>query len=454
MFQSLTERLSNTMRTLAGTHRISEKNIKDALIEVRNALLDADVALPVVKAFLEQVKIRAVGQEVIRSLTPGQALIKVVKEEIESVMGKANVPLAKSNNPPTVILLAGLQGAGKTTTAAKLAKYLTTTQKQDVLMVSVDVYRPAAILQLQTLAKDLEVDCLEVAATDKPQAIAKAALQEAKKRGKDYLIIDTAGRSHIDEAMMNEVKEIHHAVSPDETLFVVDSMTGQDAANSAKAFHEALPLTGVVLTKTDGDARGGAALSIRHITGKPIKFMGISEKPDGLQPFHPERVASRILGMGDILSLVEEAEQKVDKEVAGRMAKKIMKGQGFDLDDMRLQISEMKKMGGMAGILDKMPGMSGMASQMKDKVNDQAFNKTEVIISSMTMHERHFPQVINGSRKKRIAAGSGATIQDVNRVLKQHEQMAKVMKKMSKKGGMSKMLKQLKHVLPGGLPKF
>ncbi len=453
MFQSLTERLSNTVRNLSGNSRISEKNIKEALIEVRNALLDADVALPVVKTFLEQVKTRAVGQEVIRSLTPGQALVKVVKDELEKVMGEANVPLAKSNNPPTVILLAGLQGAGKTTTAAKLARHLKS-QKNDVLLVSVDVYRPAAILQLQTLAKELEVDCLDSDASQQPTAIAQYAMQEAKKRGKDYLIIDTAGRLHIDNDMMDEVKAIHQVSTPDETLFVVDSMTGQDAANSAKAFHDALPLTGVILTKTDGDARGGAALSIRHITGKPIKYIGVSEKPDGLQPFHPERIASRILGMGDVLSLIEEAEQKIDKQQADRMAKKVLKGQGFDLEDLRCQLGEMSKMGGVTGIMDKMPGMGGMADQVQDKLNDGMFKQMDAIISSMTMHERHFPSVINGSRKKRIAAGSGVTIQDVNRVLKQHTQMAKMMKKFSKKGAMSKMMRQFKGMMPGGMPKF
>lgn len=453
MFQSLTERLSNTMRTLAGTNRITEKNIKEALIEVRNALLDADVALPVVKSFLEQVKTRAVGQEVIRSLTPGQALVKVVKEELERVMGEANAPLAKSNNPPTIILLAGLQGAGKTTTAAKLAKHLKE-QKQDVLLVSADVYRPAAILQLQTLANDLGVDCLDTNPSDRPDLIAKNAVLEAKKRGKDYLIVDTAGRLHVDDDMMKEIKLIHGAITPDETLFVVDSMTGQDAANSAKSFHEALALTGIVLTKTDGDARGGAALSIRHITGKPIKYIGVSEKPDGLQPFHPERIASRILGMGDVLSLIEEAEQKIDKQQADRMAKKMLKGQAFDLEDLRCQILEMTKMGGVTGIMDKMPGMSGMADQVGDKLNEGMFKRMEAIISSMTMHERRFPTVINGSRKKRIATGSGVTIQDVNRVLKQHSQMAKMMKKFSKKGAMGKMMKQFKGMMPGGVPKL
>ena len=452
MFENLSDRLGTTLRKIRGTARFTEDNIKDTLREVRKALLEADVALPVVKTFVDQVKIRALGETVQKSLTPGQAFIKIVQAELQTVMGEANEGLSLKVQPPAVVLMAGLQGAGKTTTVAKLSRWLKE-QKKSVMVVSADVYRPAAIDQLQTLASEVGADFFPSEASQDPVSIAGNALDAAKKAGKDVLIVDTAGRLHIDDTMMEEIKRVHAAVKPIETLFVVDSMTGQDAANTAKAFDEALPLTGVILTKTDGDARGGAALSIRQITGKPIKFLGVGEKTTALEPFHPDRLASRILGMGDMLSLIEEVERKVDKKEAERLAKKVQKGKSFDLEDFRSQLQQMQNMGGMASLIDKLPGMpAGMnANAIKDKVNDKQFTRLEAIINSMTPHERRFPKVINGSRKKRIAAGSGTQIQDVNRLLKQFTQMQKMMKKMSK-GGMSKMMKAMKGKMPPGMP--
>ncbi len=457
MFDNLSERLSRTLKNISGKGRISEDNIKDTLREVRMALLEADVALPVVKDFVAAVKERALGQEVSTSLSPGQAFIKVVNDELVKAMGQANDALNLAAQPPAVILMAGLQGAGKTTSTGKLARYLIEREKKSVMVVSADVYRPAAIKQLETVAGQVGAEFFPSSAEQKPLDIAKAAIEQAKKSFKDVLIVDTAGRLAIDDEMMNEIKALHAGISPVETLFVVDSMTGQDAANTAKAFNDALPLTGVILTKADGDARGGAALSIRHITGKPIKFMGVGEKLDALEPFHPDRIASRILGMGDVLSLIEEVERKVDKKKAEKLAKKVIKGKGFDLEDFREQLVQMKNMGGMAGLIDKLPGMGQIPDAAKSKImNDKSTIQMEAIINSMTPKERQHPDLIKGSRKRRIAAGSGTEIQDVNRLLKQFKQMQKMMKKMSGKGGMMKMMRGMKGMMPpgGGFPPF
>lgn len=459
MFQNLQERLGKTLKNISGRGRLTEDNIKDTLREVRMALLEADVALPVVREFVKTVKERAVGVEVTKSLSPGQVFIKIVREELEKAMGEANEELNLAAQPPAVIMMAGLQGAGKTTSVGKLSKFLKERKKKSVLVVSADVYRPAAIKQLETLANEVDVEFFPSDISQKPIDIANGAIDHAKKKFIDVVIVDTAGRLHVDNEMMEEIIELHGAIKPVETLFVVDSMTGQDAANTAKAFDEALPLTGVVLTKTDGDARGGAALSIRHITGKPIKFIGVGEKTDALEPFHPDRVASRILGMGDVLSLIEEVEMKVDKEKAEKMAKKVMKGDGFTLEDFADQLRQMKNMGGMMGMLDKLPGMSSLPDAIKDQVGDKTFNQMEAIISSMTPKERERPDIIKGSRKKRIAAGSGTQVQDVNKLLKQFTQMQKMMKKMKGKGGMMKMMRNMKGMMPpgmmgGGGPKF
>ncbi len=454
MFDSLQERLGGTLQKLRGQGRITEDNVKDTLREVRMALLEADVALPVVREFIERVKERAMGQDVLRSLTPGQALVKVVNDQLIAVMGEANETLNLNSQPPAVILMAGLQGAGKTTSVAKLARWLKEREKKSVMVASADVYRPAAIEQLKTLAKEVDVQFFPSQGDQDPVEIAKAAVAQAKLQFADVIIIDTAGRLHVDDDMMNEIKKIHAAINPIETLFTVDSMTGQDAANTAKAFNDALPLTGVILTKTDGDARGGAALSIRYITGKPIKFMGVGEKTSALEPFHPDRVVSRILGMGDVLSLVEDVQRKMDKGAAEQLANKLKKGKGFDLEDFREQLRQMGKMGGIGSMLDKMPGMSNIPQAAKSQVNDKELNKLEAIINSMTKKERQRPEIIKGSRKKRIALGSGTQIQDVNRLLKQFAQMQKMMKKMSQKGGMAKMMRSLGGKLPmgGGMP--
>lgn len=451
MFENLSERLSQTLRNVSGRGRLTEDNIKDTLREVRMALLEADVALPVVKTFVSQVKARAVGTEVSKSLQPGQVFIKIVQSELEAVMGEANEKLNLATQPPAVVLMAGLQGAGKTTSVGKLAKYLTEREKKKVMVVSADVYRPAAIKQLETLATETGVEFFPSTILQKPIDIVNDAIESARKQFFDVLLVDTAGRLHVDGDMMDEIKALHSAVNPVETLFVVDAMTGQDAANTAKAFNEALPLTGVILTKADGDARGGAALSVRHITGKPIKFIGMGEKLDALEPFHPERIASRILGMGDVLSLIEEVERKVDKDKAQKLARKVQKGKGFDLQDFKEQLEQMRNMGGMMGMIDKMPGMGGMSDKIKDQANDKQFTQMEAIINSMTPGERERPDVIKGSRKRRIAAGSGTQIQDVNRLLKQFTQMQKMMKKM-KGGGMKKMMRQMKGMMPPGGP--
>lgn len=452
MFENLTERLSHTFRNITGRGRLTEENIQDALRQVRIALLEADVALPVIKDFITRVQEQAIGQNVAESLTPGQALIKIVNTELQKLMGETSEGLTLACSPPAVILMAGLQGSGKTTTVAKLAKRLKEQEKRNVLVASTDIYRPAAIQQLQTLAEQIGVNFYPSHLKEKPQDIAEQAIAHAKKAGNDVVIIDTAGRLHIDEDMMNEIKAIHKAINPIETLFVVDSMTGQDAANTAKAFNDALPLTGVILTKTDGDARGGAALSIRYITEKPIKFIGIGEKVDGLETFYPDRMASRILGMGDVLGFIEEAERKIDKKKAEKMAKKIKKG-GFDLEDFREQLLQMRNMGGMSSLLDKLPGLPALP---KDKVADKELVKCQAIIDSMTLQERRFPQIINGSRKRRIAKGSGTTPQDINRLMKQFMQMQKMMKKISQKGGMKKMLQSMQAMMGkgGNFPPF
>jgi len=446
MFDNLSSRLSEAARNLSGQGRLTESNIKDTLRQVRLALLEADVALPVVKTFIERVRERSLGEEVGKSLTPGQELVKIFHSELVALFGTEHAPIDLRSQPPVVVLLAGLQGAGKTTTAAKLAKRLIEKEKKRVMLVSVDVYRPAAILQLQTLAG--EVGALHCASStdDQPVAIVGRAIDEAKRSHADVLIIDTAGRLHVDDDMMQEVVAVHDKSGATETLFVVDSMAGQDAVNAATAFDKSLPLTGVVLTKADGDAKGGVALSVREVTGKPIRFVGVGEKVDALEAFHPERMASRILGMGDVLSLVEEIEGKVNKEKAEKLAKKVKKGRGFDMSDLRDQLEQMMSMGGMGALLDKLPIPGKMDSAaLKQGADDKALKRQIALINSMTPAERRFPKTINGSRRKRIASGSGLQVQDVNRLLKQFTQMEKMMKKMAR-GGMKKMLRGM----PGG----
>ena len=448
MLENLTGRLQSVIKTLRGQARLTEENIADAMREVRMALLEADVALPVVKDFIAQVKERAQGREVLDSLTPGQAVIQVVHEELTKLMGAENVGLNLAAVPPAVVLMAGLQGSGKTTTSAKLAKLLKE-QKKKVLVASADIYRPAAIEQLKTLAQSLEVDCFDSNASQKPQDIAKDALAHAKKFYYDVLIFDTAGRLGIDEAMMAEIKELHGLLGPVETLFVVDAMQGQDAVNTARAFGETLPLTGVVLTKLDGDARGGAALSVRHVTGKPIKFIGVSEKVDGLEPFHPERMASRVLGMGDVLSLIEQAQKNVDLVEAKKLADKVKSGKSFDLDDFKSQMVQMRKMGGMGALMEKLPSqLSGMAGKVNSDDADKAIRRIEGIINSMTPLERRKPEIIKATRKRRIAMGAGLQVQDVNRLLNQFEETQKMMKMFSK-GGMGKMMRAMQGKFPG-----
>ena len=448
MFDNLSERLSGALKKIKGQGRLTESNIQETMREVRMALLEADVALPVVTDFIEQTTQRALGQEVQSSLTPGQALIKVVQSELVKVMGAANEELNLRVNPPAIVLMAGLQGAGKTTTVAKLGRHLKEKKKKKVGVVSVDVYRPAAIKQLQTLADDVGLRFFESDASENPVDIVNRALDAARRQFIDVLIVDTAGRLHVDDEMMSEIKSLHAAIKPIETLFVVDSMTGQDAANTAKAFHDALPLTGVILTKADGDARGGAALSIRHVTGKPIKFIGVGEKTDALEPFYPDRLASRILGMGDVLSLIEDIEQKVDKKKAEQLAKKLQKGKSFDLNDLKEQLEQMQNMGGLGAMMDKLPGMGGIPKEVKEKVNDKDLAHQIAVINSMTKQERRFPDLIKGSRKQRIADGCGLDLQAVNRVLKQHQMMEKMMKKFNK-GNIANMMRGLKSNMRG-----
>ncbi|MDE0951420.1 MAG: signal recognition particle protein [Halioglobus sp.] len=449
MFESLSERLSLSLRTIKGKARLTEENIQETMREVRMALLEADVALPVVKEFVDAVKQRAVGQDVMKSLSPGQVFLKIVQTELETMMGSANEGLNLAATPPAVIMLAGLQGAGKTTTVAKLAKLLAERDKKKVTVVSADVYRPAAIKQLETLAAEVGADFFPSDIGQKPVDIARAALEHARIKFSDVLIVDTAGRLAVDKEMMAEIAELHAAVTPVETLFVVDAMTGQDAANTAKAFGETLPLTGVILTKVDADTRGGAALSVRSVTGKPIKFLGVGEKTAALDPFHPDRLASRILGMGDMLSLIEEVEQKVDKKKAEKLARKVKKGKKFDLEDFRDQLQQMNNMGGITGMLDKLPGMGNMAQMAQQNLDMKMFTRMEVMINSMTPKERRNPELIQGTRKRRITQGSGTQVQDLNRLLKQHKQMQKMMKKM-KGGGMEKMMRGLEGMMPPG----
>ena len=453
MFESLTQRLSGTIERLRGRGRLTEENIRESMREVRIALLEADVALPVVQALIERIKVRAVGQEVLKSLTPGQALIKVVRDELTTVMGSQAADLNLNVPAPAVILMAGLQGAGKTTTVGKLAKHLKERRKKKVMVVSADVYRPAAIEQLKQLAEQVDVLFFASDASQKPVDIVRAAIADAKKSYVDVLLVDTAGRLAIDEAMMSEIKALHAAVNPVETLFVVDSMTGQDAATTAKAFSEALPLTGVVLTKTDGDARGGAALSVRYVTGRPIKFIGVGEKPDGLDVFHPDRVASRILDMGDVLSLVEQVEQQVDKDKAQKLAEKVAKGKKFDLNDMKDQLEQMQNMGGLHGLMDKLPGMGQIPEAVKNQVTGKEVPRMVAIINSMTKKERRNPALLNGSRRARIAKGAGLTPADVNKLMKQYQQMEKMMSKLSG-GGMKGLMRGMKGMMGGrgGMP--
>jgi signal recognition particle subunit SRP54 len=447
VLDNLTRRLARVAKTIRGEARLTESNVQEALREVRMALLEADAAVPVVKAFIERVREAALGQDVAGSLTPGQALVGVVHRELAALMGAENAELDLAVAPPAVVLLAGLQGSGKTTTAAKLAKMLKDERGKKPLLVSCDVYRPAAIEQLRVLAAQIGIDLFPSHAGEKPVAIALAALDHAKKRYYDALVVDTAGRLAIDAPMMREIAELHAALSPVETLFIVDAMQGQDAVNVARAFNEALPLTGVVLTKLDGDARGGAALSVRQVTGKPIKLAGVSEKPDGLEVFHPRRMASRILGMGDVLALVEEAHRSVDVEEAKKLAEKVKKGKGFDLEDFKRQIGQMRKMGGMAALIEKLPAQLAQGLQSQ-RVDEKQLRRVEGIINSMTPSERSKPEIIKASRKRRIAVGAGVPVQEVNRLLAQFEQMQKMMKAM-KGGGLARMTRGMKGFMPG-----
>ncbi|MFP1680867.1 signal recognition particle protein [Alloalcanivorax sp. C16-1] len=450
MFENLTDRLGQSLKSLAGQGQLTEDNIRDTLREVRKALLEADVALPVVKEFVEQVKEKALGQEVLKSLNPGQAFVKIVNDELIHTMGDENDALNLSVKPPAIILMAGLQGAGKTTSVAKLARFLQEREKKKVMVVSADVYRPAAIDQLETLAGEVKAEFFPSRSDQDPVEIANGALQAARNKYMDVLIVDTAGRLHVDEDMMAEIKRLNSAISPTETLFVVDAMTGQDAANTARAFNEALPLTGVILTKADGDSRGGAALSVRHLTGKPIKFIGMGEKTDALEPFYPDRIASRILGMGDVLSLVEQAERTIDKKKADKIAKKFKKGKAMDFEDLKDQFQQMRNMGGLTSLLDKLPGMGGMMQAAQDPAALKQMKHMEALIDSMTPKERRNPDLIKGSRKKRICSGAGLEVQDLNRLMKQQKMMAKMMKKMRTKGGMKNMMRGMEGMMGGG----
>ena len=455
MFNALSDKLSRLVKDLRGQGRLTDDNIQAGLRDVRMALLEADVALPVARDFIEHVRERALAREVRLSLTPGQALIKIVQQELVRLMGQDHAPLRLNAQPPAVILLAGLQGAGKTTSAVKLGLWLKEKENKKVALVSCDIHRPAAIQQLALLTLQNDLIWLESRPDERAEAIAANALEQARRQLIEVLIVDSAGRLHVDADMMSEIKAVHARLAPVETLFVVDSMQGQDAVHAAAAFNEALPLTGAVLTKADGDARGGAALTVKHITGQPIKFMGTGEKPRDLAPFYPDRVASRILGMGDILGLIEEVEQQADQAEAQRLAKKLKRGKGFTLADFREQLRQMDNMGGIAGLLDKMPGLPGGAGALKPELDQGQFLRLGAIIDSMTRQERMTPEIINGSRKRRIAAGSGARIQDVNKLLKQHRQMQKMMKKMSAKGGMARLMRGLGGGAPPGmLPPF
>lgn len=450
MFDTLSDRLSESLRRVSGKARLTDDNIKDTLREVRKALLEADVALPVVKTFVDQVRSKALGQQISKALNPGQQFLKLVEAELVETMGAANQGLNLAVKPPAVILMAGLQGAGKTTSVAKLARYLKEREKKKVMVVSADIYRPAAIAQLETLASEVGVEFFPSSSDQNPVDIARGAIDHARRQFVDVVLVDTAGRLHIDETLMGEIQALHKALDPAETLFVIDAMIGQDAVNTAKAFNEALPLTGVILTKADGDARGGAALSVRQVTGKPIKFLGTGEKVDALEPFHPDRIASRILGMGDLMSLIEQAEQNIDRVKADKLVQKVNKGQRFDLEDLRDQLQQMQNMGGLGAMVEKMPGMGNMGQMAQQANMGNQFKVMETIINSMTPAERRNPEgLLNGSRKRRITQGSGTQIQDLNRLLKQYKQMAKMMKKM-KGGGMQKMMRGMGGMLPGG----
>jgi signal recognition particle subunit SRP54 len=453
MASALTDKLSRLVKTISGQARITESNVADMLREVRMAMLEADVALPVVRDFIARVKDKALGQEVMGSLKPGQALVGIVNKELAATMGEGVADINLAAQPPAVILMAGLQGAGKTTTTAKLAKHLVEKRKKKVLTVSGDVYRPAAIEQLKTVTAQAGAEWFPSTPDQKPIDIARAAIDYARKHYFDVLLVDTAGRLAIDEALMAEIKALHAELKPVETLFVVDAMQGQDAANTAKAFGEALPLTGIVLTKLDGDSRGGAALSVRQITGAPIKFAGTSEKIDGLEVFDAERHAGRILGMGDIVALVEQVAAGVDMEAAQKLAAKVKGGGGFDLNDFLAQIQQMKQMGGLSSLMDKLPSqLTAKAGQMDmDKV-ERDIRRKQGIIHSMTLKERTKPELIKATRKRRIAAGAGVQVQDVNRLLKEFEQMQDMMKKMQG-GGLMKMMKRMgamKGMMGGG----
>ena len=448
MFDNLSQRLQETFKKLRGQGRLTDENMRETMREIRVALLEADVAVSVVKAFIDRVRGRAVGQDVLTSLTPGQAVVKIVHDELVALMGSHNDALDLAARPPAVVLFAGLQGSGKTTTVAKLAKRLHSREGKSVMVASADVYRPAAIEQLRKLALAVDVEFFESSPKQSALQIATGAVEAARSRQMDVLLIDTAGRQHVDDALMQEIKAVQAAVHPVETLFVVDSMAGQDAVNAAQAFNTVLTLTGIVLTKADGDARGGAALSVREITGKPIKFIGVGESADALEPFHPERVASRILGMGDVLSLVEEAHRAVDQVKAEQLTRKIKKGEGFDLEDFRDQLLQMERMGGMASLLEKLPGTDRLPAGTREQVNDAQMKRVVAVINSMTPAERRNPDIIRGSRKRRIAAGSGTQVQDVNRLLKQFGEMQRMMKQL-RKGGMQRVLAGLRGRIPG-----
>jgi signal recognition particle subunit SRP54 len=449
MFDKLTERLQGVIQSLTGRGRLTDENINDTLRQVRMALLEADVALPVVKTFVEAIRAKVVGQEIEKSLTPGQALIRIIHDELVELMGAGVRPLNLRAQPPAVILLAGLQGAGKTTSAAKLGKWLKDRERKRVLLASTDVYRPAAILQLERLATQLDIGFFPSDPKKDALTLAREALSEARRSLYDVLIVDTAGRLHVDEEMMAEVRDISAAVTPIETLFVVDSMAGQDAVNAARAFGAALTLTGVVLTKTDGDARGGAALSVRQITGQPILFMGTGEKTEALEVFQAERVASRILGMGDVLSLVENVTRNVDREQAEKLARKLKKGKDFDLEDLHEQLQQVEKMGGLAALMDKLPAQLAGKAAAAPQVNDKEVKRQVAIIRSMTPRERRHPKIIDASRKRRIAAGSGVQVSEINRLLKNYLQMQKMMKTMSKAGGLTKLMRAFGARRPG-----
>ena len=448
MFDTLSERFTDIFKKLRGYGRLTEQNINDGLRDVRIALLEADVALPIVKSFIEDIRVRSLDKEILTSLTPGQVLIKIVNEELVTLLGKDSESLKLNTQPPAVILLAGLQGAGKTTTCAKLGVFLKEKEKKNVALISSDVYRPGAIKQLEILAKENNLFWLESRESDRPTEIVKTGLEIARRKFFDVLIVDSAGRLHVDNEMMEEIKSLHNILNPIETLFVIDSMMGQDAVNAAAEFNKILPLTGNILTKVDGDSRGGAALTVKYVTGKPIKFIGIGERAEDLSLFNPDRIASQILGMGDVLTLIEEVEKKTDKEKASKLSRKIKKGKGFSLVDFRDQLKQMSNMGGIGNILDKLPGTNKLSTNLATQIDDREFIKLIAIIDSMTRKERSDPKIVNGSRKKRIAFGSGTKIQDINKLLKQFNHMQKMMKKFSNKGGLSKALKGI----PGGKP--